>query len=171
MALTILAVILLPLVLEDEPPPTGPLKVLMPPPPEKTTLPENAVEYAPPSANSTIEPASPEDKTPAMPIPQNAQNPVEPARPTEEIRKVESDKPLASETETAAFVVQVGVFSDKGNVQKVQSRISALGLRSYTEQVGNATRVRLGSFSTRAEADAVAAKLADAGVPGKVVEK
>jgi DedD protein len=170
-ALTILAVILLPLVLEDEPPPTGPLNVLMPPLPEKASLAENTVEYAPPSANSTIEPASPEDKTLATPVPQNVQKPVEPTRPTEAKRKEESEKPLATENESGAFVVQVGVFSDKGNVQKIQSRISALGLKSYTEQVGNATRVRLGAFSSHAEADAIAAKLTAAGLPGKVVEK
>jgi len=170
-ALTILAVILLPLVLEDEPPPTGPLKVLMPPLSEKASLAENTVEYAPPPANATIEPAPPEVKSPATPVPQKVQKPVETARSTEVTRNVESGKPRSADNDTGAFVVQIGVFSDKGNVQKVQSRISALGLKSYTEQVGNATRVRLGAFSSHAEADAIAARLSGAGVPGKEVEK
>jgi DedD protein len=67
--------------------------------------------------------------------------------------------------------VQVGVFADKANAQKLQSRISALGLKSYTDQVDGSTRVRVGSFSSKAEADAAAGKLAASGMANKVVVK
>lgn len=170
-ALTILAVILLPLVLEDEPPPAGPLKVHMPPQPEKTAVVENMVEYAPPPANTRVEPPPPESSTVAKPAPEKVQKSVATARPAAESNKSESEKQPVTDKQTGHYVIQVGVFSDKNNVQKIQARISALGLKSYTEQVGNATRVRLGSFSSQMEADAMSAKLAKAGLPAKVVEK
>lgn len=155
-ALTIIAVITLPLVLENEPPPTGPLEVRMPSP---VTLeqkpPQNAVEYAPPPANTLVEPSPPKSVAPAV-VP--AQK--EPAR-----------KPAEAAQESPAYTVQVGVFSDKANVQKLQSRISALGLKSYTDQVDGSTRVRVGSFSEKADADALSIKLAAAGIKGQVVEK
>jgi DedD protein len=86
-------------------------------------------------------------------------------------KPAEPAKSPASEQQSETYTIQVGVFSDKANVQKVQSRISGLGFKSYTEQVKNSTRVRVGAFSSRGEADAVAAKLAAGGVAGKVVEK
>ena len=175
-ALTIIAVILLPLVLEDEPPPAGPLEVHMPPPSSASSAGESTVEYAPPPANTTVEPsaseeeaapaASPEpvreEPAPAASRPVASPPPAKPAEP--------ASKPAPAQ-QSVTYTVQIGVFSDKANVQKVQSRISELGLKSYTEQVKNSTRVRVGSFASRAEADAVAAKLTAGGVTGKVVEK
>lgn len=170
-ALTILAVILLPLVLEDEPPPAGPLKVHMPSRPEKAAVVENTVEYAPPPANTTVEPPPPENSAIAKSIPETVQKSVAIVRPTEGSSKAESEMQPVADNHSGHYVVQVGVFSDKNNVLKIQARISALGLKSYTERVGSATRVRLGSFSSQVEADAMADKLAKAGVPAKVVEK
>ena len=170
-ALDIFAVILLPLVLEDEPPPAGPLDVRMPPPPAVPPASESTVEYAPPPANTTVEPqASGEEATPANPpAPEREEVAVAPSIPP--AKPAEPAKALASGQQSETYTIQVGVFSDKANVQKVQSRISGLGFKSYTEQVKNSTRVRVGAFSSRSEADAVAAKLAAGGVAGKVVEK
>ena len=169
-ALAIFAVILLPLVLEDEPPPAGPLEVRMPPPPAAPPAGESTVEYAPPPANTTVEPqASGEEAAPAgPPAPEREEPAVAPSRPV--TSSMPPAKP-ASEQQSETYTIQVGVFSDKANVQKVQSRISGLGLKSYTEQVKNSTRVRVGTFSSRGEADAVAAKLAAGGVAVKVVDK
>lgn len=195
-ALTIIAVIFLPLVLEDEPPPAGPLEVHMPPPPAQPAA-ESTVEYAPPPANTTVEPpAAEEAAAPATPPEPEAVESVaaqpKPAAPKPVSPKPEAVKPVPAKhvaatpqakpvapddkptqaQASATYTIQVGVFSDSANVQKIQSRISAMGLKSYTEQVMNGTRVRVGSFSSRAEAEAVAGKLAAGGVTGsKVVEK
>lgn len=175
-ALAIFAVILLPLVLEDEPPPAGPLDVRMPPPPAAPPVSESTVEYAPPPANTTVEPSAAEDDASDAPVAPVREKPaIASSRPTTSsmppAKPVEPAKVPASEQQSETYTIQVGVFSDKANVQKVQSRISGLGLKSYTEQVKNSTRVRIGAFSSRGEADAVAAKLAAGGVTAKVVEK
>jgi len=168
-ALAIIAVIILPLVLEDEPPPAGPLEVHMPPPAD-SPQPQNVVEFAPPPANAVVEPAQPEPAAPtrtAKPTvpPKPASAPVKPAAQAVK----EAPKPAQA---SIVYTVQAGVFADKANARRLQDRISALGLKPYTEQVGDSTRVSVGSFANRAEADALLAKLVLAGITDvKVVEK
>jgi DedD protein len=170
-ALTIIAVIILPLVLEDEPPPAGPLEVHMPPPALEQKPVQNAVEPAPSSANSLVASSTTQGAAPAgnesdseRPEPPKA-IPV-PAKPV-----AQQAKEIKTAQNSVAFAVQVGVFADKANVQKLQARIAALGLKSYTDDVDGGTRVRVGSFSDRTAAEATSAKLATAGIKGQVVEK
>lgn len=173
-ALTIIAVIILPLVLEDEPPPAGPLEVRMPPSTGLEQKPlQNAVEYAPAPANSRIEPAPPQSDAPAR-NEANGKKPAEPPKPAAVPAKPDAQAVKESPRDikaSIAYTVQVGVFSDKANAERQQSRISALGFKPYVDEVGNSTRVRVGSFAQKADAEAVAAKLAAAGMTGKVVEK
>lgn len=176
-ALTIIAVIILPLVLEDEPPPAVPLELRMPPPVALDQKPlQNAVEYAPSPANTVAEPSEPKGVAPAV-IPDRkgqVSKPAEAAKlapsPAKSVQQQAKQEEAAQRS--IVYTVQVGVFADKANVQKLQSRLSALGFKSYTDQMDGSTRVRLGSFSDKAEADAVSAKLAAAGIKeGQVVEK
>jgi DedD protein len=71
----------------------------------------------------------------------------------------------------AQYAIQIGVFADKANVERLESRIAALGMKSYTDQVGDKMRIRVGSFQSRAEADKAASRLQDAGIQAKVVER
>ena len=61
------------------------------------------------------------------------------------------------------FVVQVGAFADASKVREVRSKVEAAGLKTYTQVVstaeGDRTRVRVGPFSDRTEADKAAEKL------------
>lgn len=164
-ALTIIAVIILPLVLEDEPPPAGPLEVRLPPAATAPLISQNAIEFAPPQANTVMEPAQPE---PEVPVRSEADKPAPaPAKPVAHPPK---EAPKSAQT-SVIYTVQVGVFVDKANVERLQSRISALGHKPYTDVVGDSTRVRVGSFPNKADADALSAKLAVAGITAKVVEK
>jgi DedD protein len=178
-ALAIVAVILLPLVLQDEPPPAGPLDVRMPAP---MTMKDSAddgktVEYAPPASNTSVEPAPAEEVSrPAPPASPNAgdsaktdkQRLLAPAAPTAPAATANKG---AEEAKAGSFTIQVGVFADKTNVQRLQSRIASLGMTAYTEPVGDATRIRVGGFASKPEADAAVTKLTAVGIPGKVVEK
>jgi DedD protein len=170
-ALAIIAVIILPLVLEDEPPPAGPLEVRMPPAALDQKPPANAVEYAPPPANSVIEPmpADPAANAPSADTvghPEPLKAPPVPLKPVQqEARESKAEQSLP------AYTVQIGVFADTVNVQKLQSRISALGLKPYTDDLDGGTRMRVGSFSNRAEAEAVLGRLEAADIKGRVVEK
>ncbi len=71
------------------------------------------------------------------------------------------------------FVVQVGAFAEAGAVRDARGRVEKLGLATYTQSVetpgGARTRVRVGPFATREEADKAAAKLKAAGLPGAVL--
>jgi DedD protein len=84
-----------------------------------------------------------------------------------------SAKPAAAEPNGGRFVVQVGAFAEAAAVRETRSKVEKLGLTTYTQQVetssGPRTRVRLGPFATREEADKAAAKIKAAGLPGAVL--
>lgn len=81
-------------------------------------------------------------------------------------------KPLATK-EAARFVVQVGAFAEAAAAQDTRARLDKLGLKSFTQvtetAAGSRTRVRLGPFATREEAERVLAKTKAAGVNGVVL--
>ena len=71
------------------------------------------------------------------------------------------------------FVVQVGAFAEAAAVRDARSRVEKLGMVTYTQVVettnGKRTRVRVGPFSSREEADKTAARLKAAGLPVAVM--
>lgn len=71
------------------------------------------------------------------------------------------------------FVVQVGAYTDARMLKETRSKVEKLGLQTYTQVVendgGKRTRVRLGPYATRDEAEAAAAKLKRAGLPGNIL--
>jgi DedD protein len=68
----------------------------------------------------------------------------------------------------ARFVVQVGAFTEPRALRDARQRVERLGLKTYTQVInspaGPRTRVRVGPFDSRAEADAAGAKLRAAGL-------
>lgn len=161
-ALAIVAVVILPLVLEDRPPPAGPLEVRMPPA-ARQALPQNAVEFAP--AENPV--AGPAPVSSDNPKPVKAPKPV-PAGPATAQSARTSPAPAPT---AAVYAVQAGVFADKANAERLRTRIESLGFKPYSDSVGATTRIRVGAFASRAEAESLQAKLAAAGIAGKVVEK
>lgn len=71
------------------------------------------------------------------------------------------------------FVVQVGAYSDPGKLRDARAKVEGLGMKTYTQVIegdaGKRTRVRVGPFATRQEADAVAAKVKRSGLPVAVL--
>jgi len=72
------------------------------------------------------------------------------------------------------FIVQVGAFADDGKVQEVRSRLEKLGLKTYTQAIHTSdgkrtTRVRLGPFDSRADADKAAERAKSAGLAAAVL--
>ncbi len=66
--------------------------------------------------------------------------------------------------EATKLVVQVGAFSDADKVREVRRKLEQAGLKTYTQSVEGkdgkrTTRVRVGPFETRAEADKAAARI------------
>ncbi len=70
--------------------------------------------------------------------------------------------PVASAPSTR-FVVQVGAFSDAAKLREVRQKLEKAGLKTYTQLVdtkeGKRTRVRVGPFTSQAEADKAAVRI------------
>jgi DedD protein len=81
-----------------------------------------------------------------------------------EAPKVEPEKSLSTEAKDGAarFVVQVGAYADAEKAREVRRKLEKAGLKTYTHvadtKEGKRTRVRLGPFASRDEADKAANK-------------
>jgi DedD protein len=205
-ALTLLAAIVLPMVMEKDPaPPTQDIQVTIPdrdadsalarpiagrpsagsepplvvPPEEPTSA--RAVPSEAPAAS-----AAPSTK-PLPPIPLSAPSaaakPVERATPPSErpapaapigdsaraLALLEGKTPPAAGVES--FVVQVGAFAESSKANSIGSDLKKRGFAAYTEKAGTVTRVRVGPFRNRDEAEKVAERLRVSGVKGVVVPR
>jgi DedD protein len=75
----------------------------------------------------------------------------------------------ASAAGAARFVVQVGAFTEPAAVQEARAKVEKLGMKTYTQvadtPAGARTRVRVGPFATRDEAERAAVKIRAAALP------
>jgi len=71
--------------------------------------------------------------------------------------------PKASDEAAGRFVVQVGAFADADKAREVRQKLERAGLKTYVHVAktadGERTRVRVGPFGSRAEADRAAEKV------------
>jgi DedD protein len=192
-ALVTFVVIILPLILDKEPGPAGPpLEVQIP----KSESGGFTSRAAPPAPQMPAAPA-PEKKTEAAavnaePVTAKAERPPVKAEPlpakaepaaAQEAAKAPAPPADKAEQERAqgalgdqAWVVTLDAFSNATNVKQLRTRLSAAGVKSYTEPVktskGELTRVRAGPFASREAAEKVRAKLGTMGLkPGAVASQ
>ena len=188
-ALTLVAVIALPLMMEDEPPPAAQLEVRMPAnsktpdfvpvPPPAVVPPVATVAPAPPVVPTTppppateIAPPAPAEKPIAKAEEEKPEVVAEPAaKKTEKPNLPLKDESKTTVEKNTAFVVQLGAFSDASKTRELKQQVDELGMSSYTDKSGELTRLRVGPFSTREAASAAAAKLEMAGMHGQVMSK
>jgi DedD protein len=122
------------------------------------------VASAPPKAANKlpeiVEKAEPE-KTPVA-------KPADKPKPAEKAVAAAVMPPPASAAATERFVIQVGAFAEEDAVREARNKVEKLGLRTYIQAVetkdGKRTRVRVGPYASREEADKAAAKLKAAGL-------
>ena len=183
-ALTLAAVIALPLLVEDEPPPAGGLEVSMPPiattaqPVNPSPVVTSPVVPAPeppavqPSSEAKdIAAEAPPTKPKAKIAPGPEAKPKFPTKSLPPAPSVNEEKAPLPERAAGAFVVQLGAFSDPTKVDALKARAAELGLPSYTDHAGALTRLRAGPFPSRDAARAAADELAGAGINGQVMPK
>jgi DedD protein len=95
------------------------------------------------------------------------------ARALLEGRSLSSAPAAASAPGNGRYVVQVGAYTDAATLREVRAKVEKLGLKTYTQSIdteaGKRTRVRVGPFATRQEADSASARLKGAGLPGNVL--
>ncbi len=187
--LVFVAVVAFPLLFDSQPRPvavdtpivipdrnrTAPLAPDVPVPaaqaPAKPLLPAASSEVHP---QASLEPGKEEVVTPSA---KPAQPPAPAARPAAsdkadagQVGKNDAQKAMAllegkeATAEAAKLVVQVGAFTDAEKVREVRRKLEQAGLKTYTQVIDGkdgkrTTRVRVGPFDNRAEADKAAARI------------
>lgn len=95
----------------------------------------------------------------------------EPKKP--EAKKSDPIKDEPKKDEPKAYRVQIGAFSSEGSAMEQLGKASKLGLKAYTEKIatnhGTKTRVRVGPFVNRDQAEQALAKLKLNGVEAALV--
>jgi len=122
------------------------------------------------SVAASSDPASPESVKEA---------PRATAKETPKPAKAAPAKPAKAPKPAAApegqFVVQVIALADAEKAKQMQAKITAAGIKAYTEIVktakGDVTRVRAGPFATREAAETARAQLKAIGMSGNVTTR
>lgn len=118
-------------------------------------------------APATVKPeVKHESKPPAAPAPAPESKPAradDSARARALLEGRSTEAPAAAGAEEARFIVQVGAFADAEKAREARAKVERAGLKTYTQVVdtkgGKRTRVRVGPFTSRAEADKAAARI------------
>jgi len=92
--------------------------------------------------------------------------------------KTESKSEPKSESKSADHavrsVVQVGAFADLAKAREARTKLEQAGLKTYTQEVdtkeGKRTRVRVGPFASKEEADKTAEKIRKLNLPATVLK-
>ena len=82
--------------------------------------------------------------------------------------------PAKTETaQSARFIVQVGAFADAAKASEVRAKLERAGLKTYTQAVdtkdGKRTRVRVGPFGQREDAEKAASRIKGLGLSATVL--
>lgn len=79
----------------------------------------------------------------------------------------------ASTPTVPRFVVQVGAFTDAAALRETRQRVEKLGLKTYTQVIesdgSRRTRIRIGPYESREEADRAAVRLKAAGLAAVIL--
>ena len=197
-ALALLAVVILPLVMDKEPRPgAGDIQIRIPSqdgsgfasrlvPAKPTATPLPPLDVTP--ATSAASGADSQSAAPGATPPRSETPPpvpvAVPAKPDAPAAKPNADKPAAppavkAESAATQWVVQLGAYQDAANIKSLRLKVKELGYPSYTEQIetshGTRTRVRAGPFASREAALKAQQRLKTIGAGGPpggaVVEK
>jgi len=143
--------------------PTAPVDATAPT--SATTLPNGA----PPSAQETLtypdrlEEATPPPETLEEPAPDNTASTGAPAAPAPTVGKAPTGDIASSEPPGNGYVVQVAAVRERAEAEGIARRLASKGYHSFITTPGAGAprvfRVRVGKYSDRREADAVATRL------------
>ncbi len=155
-----------------------------PKPLPKPEAPPEPKPQAKPKAEPKPAPKEPaKDNKPKPAVEKNAADPMailegreaahaEPAKPAKE-KDTATDTAPAKAEGGKKFSIQLAALSDPQKVDALRSRLAAAGVSARFSKVqtskGEVTRVRVGPFKSREEADAAMRRLSKAGVTGIVV--
>lgn len=187
-ALALLAIIVLPMVMDHEPRPAvqdievqipsketgGVVAKILSDEPAVLPLPETVTRHDNAKAEENTSTDKSSDTVIATVPVAGDVSPVESsAEPA--VKPQASEDPAKQSVENQKWVVQRGAYKEAGNVKQLLSKLKELGLPAYTEKMtsdqGQRTRVRAGPFASRELAEKADAKIKKIGVVGKVTAK
>ncbi|HVL74663.1 MAG TPA: SPOR domain-containing protein, partial [Noviherbaspirillum sp.] len=81
--------------------------------------------------------------------------------------------PRTTEKKAEKFVIQVAALASQEKVNELQGRLAGAGIKSFTQKVatesGERTRVRVGPFASRDEAEKMRERIVKMGLNGTLV--
>ena len=139
---------------------------------EITERADDAGREVPPRASATATP----EAVAAVKPPAPASRPSAPApRPGAAVPSADGARAQAlldgqaTSAATHRVIVQVGAYTEPSKLRDARQKVEALGFKTYTQVVEvdgtRRTRVRVGPFASRAEADQAAARIKASGLP------
>ena len=125
---------------------------------------EEVVAAAPAPKVEKPAPVKPEPKPEAKPEPKPEAKPVHKAEEDgAKAKALLEGKAAVADAGSDRFIVQVGAFADAGKAREARQKVERAGLKTYTQVVetkdGPRTRVRVGPFANKTEADKAAGKI------------
>ncbi|MEY3674626.1 MAG: hypothetical protein RJB47_1334 [Pseudomonadota bacterium] len=158
------------------PPEQAPAKPLLPAP--EPVTPQASLdareEVVPSEKEKTAEKVAekPAEKAPAAKEEVKASPPAKSDKPEksspaatakEEASKAQALLDGKADAATGRFIIQAGAFSDAAKVREVRRKLEQAGFKTYTQVVEkdgkSSTRIRVGPFASREEADKVVARI------------
>jgi DedD protein len=88
-------------------------------------------------------------------------------------KSASSDKKSAPVSGSGKFVIQVAALATQDKIDELRGKLSSAGIKSFTQKVatqaGERTRIRVGPFGSRDEADRMRAKINKMGLNATIV--
>jgi DedD protein len=123
------------------------------------------------AVGSTKPEAKPAAKAEPKPVAKPATKPDAKPDTKTETKPSADAKPAASAE--GRYVVQVGAYAEATSLRDARQKVEKIGFKTYTQVVGPKTalrtRVRVGPFSTKAEADKAAEKIKKLNLPAAIL--
>ncbi|HZW24428.1 MAG TPA: SPOR domain-containing protein [Gallionella sp.] len=185
-ALTLAVVVILPMVLESQPKPTGQDIDLRIPAPEKAgefvpnvaisevpvALPVSAVVMA--SAVAAVSEPVAISAVASVAAPKAAEPKLTESKPAESTPAVQAAPAPAADTakkegKAVTYAAQVGAYSNPNTAKQELDKLKGWGFKAYTEKAGNKIRVRVGPYEERVKAEKVIKMLEKHGLHPSIV--
>ncbi|WP_369804609.1 SPOR domain-containing protein [Limnohabitans sp. G3-2] len=138
-------------------------------PPALAAAKPEPVKESPPAEKAAEKPvAAKQESKPAAPV--KAEKPTPAAKPKDDGNKAQALlEGKTAKPSAARVVIQVGAFSDAGKARDVRNKLEQAGVKTYTQAVEKdgktTTRIRVGPFETKEEADKAAARIRKLDLP------
>ncbi|HEX8604353.1 MAG TPA: SPOR domain-containing protein [Pseudoduganella sp.] len=139
---------------------------------ERKPEPKHEIWHEPKPEPKKVAEAKPEPKKPEVkPEPKHE---AKPAPKNEDAARalalLEGKATAAAPADAGRFVIQIAALAEKNKVEELQGRLREAGIRSFTQKSpsGELTRVKVGPFGSREEAEKAKARLQKIGLSGSL---